>query len=164
MITFRLARADDLVDIVRIYNSTIPSRMVTADTEPVTVESRVAWLEKHTPQRPIWVVDLDGRTAGWVALHAFYGRPAYATTAEISIYLDERFRGKGLGGRVLDVAITQAGALGVKTLLGYIFSHNEISVRLFRSRGFMEWGTLPNVAVLDGIERSLKIFGKRILG
>ncbi|MGH8807340.1 MAG: GNAT family N-acetyltransferase, partial [Noviherbaspirillum sp.] len=35
--THRLARFDDLPGIVAIYNSTIPSRQVTADTEPVSV-------------------------------------------------------------------------------------------------------------------------------
>ncbi|CAN5380241.1 hypothetical protein BH11PSE11_BH11PSE11_26510 [soil metagenome] len=36
----RLARLEDLPAIVAIYNSTVASRQVTADTEPVSVESR----------------------------------------------------------------------------------------------------------------------------
>jgi phosphinothricin acetyltransferase len=36
----RLARREDLPVIVDIYNSTIASREVTADTEPVSVQSR----------------------------------------------------------------------------------------------------------------------------
>lgn len=34
----RDARYEDLSAIVRIYNETIPSRMVTADLEPITIE------------------------------------------------------------------------------------------------------------------------------
>lgn len=40
---YRDASLDDLVTIVDIYHSTIPSRIVTADTEAVSVESRLDW-------------------------------------------------------------------------------------------------------------------------
>jgi phosphinothricin acetyltransferase len=99
---------------------------------------------------------------GWIAFHSFYGRPAYDATAEISIYLHEDFRGKGLGKRVLEHCIDQCPALRIKNLLGYIFAHNEPSLKLFRSFGFADWGLLPNIAVLDDIERSVSIVGKRI--
>jgi L-amino acid N-acyltransferase YncA len=160
---FRDASLDDLNDIVAIYNSTVPSRLVTADTEPVSVESRIEWFHKHIPgKRPLWVVTEGSRVIGWIAFHSFYGRPAYDATAEISIYLHEDFRGKGLGKRVLEHGIDQCPQLGIKNLLGYIFSHNEPSLKLFRSFGFTDWGLLPNIAVLDNIERSVSILGKRI--
>jgi L-amino acid N-acyltransferase YncA len=160
--TFRNAVLDDLKDVIAIYNSTIPSRMVTADTEAVSVESRIEWFHKHGGKRPLWIVELDGQLAGWVALHSFYGRAAYDNTAEISIYLHEDFRGKGFGRRVLAQAIEESRDLGLKTLLGYIFAHNEPSIRLFANFEFREWGYLPDIAVLDGVERGLKIFGRRI--
>ena len=47
-------------------------------------------------------------------------------------------------------------------MLGFIFGHNEPSLRLFRGFGFADWGTLPRVAVLDGVERDLVILGKRL--
>jgi phosphinothricin acetyltransferase len=160
---FRDATLDDLKEIVAIYNSTIPSRMVTADTVPVSVESRIEWFHKHIPgKRPLWVVTEGIRVTGWIAFHSFYGRPAYDATAEISIYLHEDFRGKGLGKRVLEHCIDQCPRLRIKNLLGYIFSHNEPSLKLFRSFGFTDWGLLPNIAVLDNIERSVSIVGKRI--
>jgi len=46
----RAATEADLPAIVEIYNSTIPGRMVTADLEPVTVESRRAWFQAHQCQ------------------------------------------------------------------------------------------------------------------
>jgi L-amino acid N-acyltransferase YncA len=160
---FRNARFEDLKDIVDIYNSTIPSRMVTADLEPVSVESRVEWFQKHTPgKRPLWIVENEVQKIGWVGFHSFYGRPAYDATAEISIYLHENFRGKGFGKKILEHSIQESKTLGIKTLLGYIFAHNEPSLKLFRSFGFQDWGHLPNIAVLDDIERSLLILGRRI--
>lgn len=154
----------DLPRIVAIYNAAIPSRMVTADTEPVTAAGRQAWFDKHSSgQRPLWVVEnAENEMVGWVSFQSFYGRPAYNATVEISIYLDPAQQGKGLGKKILQHCISSAAAFGVKTLLGFIFSHNEPSLKLFRQAGFEEWAMLPNVAVLDGQEKSLKILGKRI--
>lgn len=161
--THRLARIEDLPAIVAIYNSTVPSRQVTADTEPVTVESRHAWFAEHTPEkRPLWVVEQDGQILGWLSYSNFYGRPAYAGTAELSIYIDERARGKGLGSYFLTQAIDFAPKIGVHTLLGFIFGHNLPSLKLFESFGFERWAHMPRVATLDGVERDLDILGKRV--
>lgn len=163
-LTFRDANTSDLKKIVDIYNSTISSRMVTADTEPVSVESRQKWFDEHnSANRPLWVIENNAyQIIGWVSFQSFYGRPAYNTTVEISIYLEETQRGKGLGKQILQHCLDKAPNFGVKTLLGFIFSHNEPSLRLFRHFGFEDWGTLPNIALLDGQERGLKILGKRI--
>lgn len=159
----RDATLDDLPVIVEIYNSTVASRLVTADTEEVTVASRLKWFSEHDAQRrPLWVFYQDNRLVGWASLQSFYGRPAYNGTAEISIYLDQRERGKGLGKAVLRHCLERVGAYGIENVLGFIFAHNVPSLNLFQSFGFEEWGHLPDVAVLDGVKRSLKILGKRI--
>jgi phosphinothricin acetyltransferase len=163
-LTFRNATVEDLPKIVEIYNSTISSRMVTADTENVTVESRLKWFEEHSPaKRPLWVIENEsGETIGWVSFQSFYGRKAYDATVEVSIYLDENQRGKGLGKIILQYCLNSAPQYGIKNLLGFIFAHNDPSIKLFKHFGFEDWATLPNVAVLDGQERSLKILGKRL--
>ncbi|STC99303.1 GNAT family N-acetyltransferase [Chryseobacterium carnipullorum] len=70
---FRNADLEDLEKIVEIYNSTIPSRMVTADTENVSVESRKEWFEDHHPEtRPLWIIENnDHETLGWVSFLRF---------------------------------------------------------------------------------------------
>lgn len=161
--SFRLANQQDLPAIVAIYNSTVASREVTADTEPVSVESRQAWFDHHTPERrPLWVTEQDGAILGWLSYSDFYGRPAYSGTAELSIYLHEDARGKGLGRYLLGQAIDHAPAIGVHTLLGFVFGHNQPSLKLFDAFGFERWANMPRVATLDGIERDLVILGKRV--
>ncbi len=160
---FRDATLQDLPGIVEIYNSTIASRMVTADTEPVVVESRIPWFQKHNASRPLLVMQDEHKSVvGWVSFQSFYGRPAYNATAEISIYIAEDKRGMGLGRLALTTAIERCGTLGITTLLGFIFAHNEPSLELFTTNGFQRWGLLPDIAVLDGVSRSLVIVGKRI--
>ena len=161
--TIRDAAITDLPRIVDIYNSTIEGRMVTADLEPITVESRVAWFHDHDPsKRPLWVMTENEHVIGWLSFQDFYGRPAYKGTAEISIYIDASFRKRGIGRLLLEEAIRRAPDYGIHTLLGFIFGHNEPSIRLFKRYGFEAWAHLPKVAELDGIERDLVILGKRV--
>ena len=164
MLIYRDAKRSDLEKITEIYNSTIASRLVTADTEPVSVKSKIKWFEEHSPEkRPLWVIEDElNEIVGWVSFQSFYGRPAYDATVEISIYLDSNQRGKGLGKHVLGYCIDKAPEFGIKTILGFIFSHNEPSIKLFKHFGFEEWANFPNIATLDNIERSLTILGKRV--
>lgn len=165
MYTHRVATAEDLPVIVDIYNSTIASREVTADTEPISVESRRQWFAEHDPaRRPLWVVQREGspEVIGWISYSNFYGRPAYNGTAEVSIYIAEQYRGKGIGQYCLKEAIDHAPKIGVHTLLGFIFGHNIPSLGLFEKFGFAMWANLPRVANLDGVERDLVILGKRV--
>lgn len=153
----------DLPSIVVIYNATIPSRMVTADLEVVSVESKRKWFGDHSPERrPIWVVKERKQVVAWLSFQSFYGRPAYNATAEISIYVAASHHGCGFGSLMLEKAIQACPKLQIHTLLGFVFAHNEPSLKLLGKFGFNEWGHLPKVANLDGIERDLVILGRRI--
>ena len=159
----KYAEQKDLAKIVRTYNSTVASRLVTADLEEVSVESKEAWFKAHSvTKRPLWLVLADGNYAGWMSYNSFYGRPAYDGTAEVSIYLEEAFRGKGLGKQCLEKAISEAPALGVHSLLGFIFGHNVPSLNLFYAFGFEKWAHLPGVANMEGTMRDLIILGKKV--
>jgi L-amino acid N-acyltransferase YncA len=163
-VKIRDAVAGDLPAIVEIYNSTIPSRVVSADTEPVSVEQRTPWFDEHEPsRRPIWVMESKGEVIGWLSLSDFYdARPAYHSTAEIGVYVREDFRGRGLGRRLVEEAIRRGPELGLKTLTAGAFAHNEASVGLFEDMGFRKWAHFPNVAELDGVERDLIVLGLRL--
>jgi len=161
---FRHAQLEDLPTIVEIYNSTIPSRMVTADTAPITLESRIGWFHAHDPLKwPLWVVEQNQEILGWIGFEHFYDRPAYNQTAEISIYIAQESRGKKIGAQILEFAESQAKEIGITVILGFIFAHNIPSLRLFKKLGYHEWGNLPDIALLDGERKGLKILGKSLI-
>ena len=158
----RNAAITDLSVIVKIYNASIPGRMATADTEPVTVKSRQHWFDEHSSIRPLWVMESEEAIAGWLSFQSFYGRPAYHSTAELSVYVSPVYRRQGVGTRLLEQAIEQSPTLNLKTLIAFIFAHNQPSLKLFDRFNFERWGYLPKVAELDDIERDLMIMGRRI--
>jgi phosphinothricin acetyltransferase len=153
----------DLPAIVDIYNASIPGRMATADITPVSLASREAWFAEHRPDlRPLWVAIANESVVGWLSFQSFYGRPAYHATAEISVYVVPSHQRRGIARILVERAVERSPALGLRTLLGFIFGHNEPSLRLFASFAFERWASLPRVAELDGIERDLVIVGRRV--
>ncbi|MFD0896983.1 GNAT family N-acetyltransferase [Loigolactobacillus binensis] len=162
-VEFRRAVHTDLPFIVQVYNQTIAGRMVTADLVPVTVAQREPWFTEHQQRRrPLWLITVAGQPAGWLSLSDFYGRAAYQATVEISLYLDEKFRGQHVGQQSLAFVERQAPALGIHNILGFIFGQNLPSLNLFSKNGYQQWGKLPQVAQLDDQLRDLIILGKHI--
>ncbi|MEE3715377.1 N-acetyltransferase family protein [Tumidithrix elongata RA019] len=156
----------DLPAIVEIYNAAIPNRLATADLEPVSLESRLAWFHSHSDRYPVWVITSmqtsEEKIIGWLSFQMFYGRPAYQRTVEVSIYIAPSHQRCGVGKQLLAHAIAQSPKLQISNLVGMIFGHNVPSLRLFSSFGFQQWGLLPQIADLDRIERDLIIMGLRI--
>ena len=162
-IVLRDAIESDLPTIVEIHNAAIATGISTAQLEPVTLENRREWFRAHSPaQYPIWVAELDGALAGWLSFGEFLPRCAYSGTVEISVYVSEKLRRRGIGRRLLRQAIARGPQLGMHSVVGLIFSHNEPSIALFRAAGFERWGFLPGVARVDEIPRDLTIFGRHV--
>lgn len=156
----RDARVSDLPAIIKIYNAAIMTRISTAQLEPVTLTARRNWLKEHSSDRhPFWVLEVEGHVAGWLTLKPFLPRAAYRNTAEVSVYVDEKFRRRGIGRALLAEAIARAPSLQITAMVALIFTHNQSSLRLFEQLGFEKWGHLPRVARLDEIERDLTIMG-----
>ncbi len=162
-VEFIIAEQNDLTQIVSTYNSTIAGRLVTADLQPVSVESKLEWFNAHnTSTRPLWKVLIDGNYCGWMSFNNFYGRPAYSGCVEVSIYLEESARGNGLGKICLQKAISYSKEQNIHSLLGFIFGHNEPSLNLFYKFGFTKWAHFPEVANMDGVMRDLIILGLKV--
>lgn len=159
----RDATGADLPAIVAIYNASIPGRLATADTAPVTVDERREWFAAFDPaSRPIWVAEVGGEVTGWLGLRSFYGRPAYHRTVELAVYVAPARQRRGIARALLAHAIDAAPSRGIATLLAFVFGHNEASLALFRRAGFADWGRLPAIAELDGVERDVLILGRRL--
>jgi L-amino acid N-acyltransferase YncA len=153
----------DLPAIVQIYNAATATRRSTALLGPVSVEDRLPWFQRHSAdQFPLWVAEIESQIAGWLSFHEFIRRPAYDGAAEISIYVHENFRRRGIGRGLLAKAIANAPQLRVRMLLGYVLGHNEASLELFESAGFARWGCLPRIAKFETAERDLVIVGRRV--
>jgi phosphinothricin acetyltransferase len=153
----------DLPAIVEIYNAAIRGRISTAQLDPVSAAERLPWFREHSSEsHPLWVAEIDGTIAGWLSFHPFITRCAYRGTAEISVYVNEKFRRVGIGRVLVERAVAHSPHLEISALVGCIFGHNAPSLRLFERLGFERWGFLPRIARVDDMERDLVIVGRHI--
>jgi L-amino acid N-acyltransferase YncA len=155
---------DDLPAIVDIYNQSIPSKQATGDTQPVSVESRLAWFHEHRPEEhPIFVSEVDGQIAGWCSLSAYRpGRAALRFTAEISYYIAYAYHRQGIATALVKYAMAACPGVGIKHLFAILLEGNQASVNLLEKMGFERWGYLPRVADFDGKEVGHFYYGRHV--
>ena len=159
----RLATAEDLPAVTRIYNAAIDEQ-ATADTEHVSSASRATWLDAHPPDRyPVLIAEDAGLVAGYASLSAYRpGRGATRHTAEISYYVCPDHRRRGIGRALVQECVRRCPSLGLQTLFAIILEDNAASIQLLESAGFSLWGHLPGVARFGAHILGHVYYGRRV--
>ncbi|HEY1571780.1 MAG TPA: GNAT family N-acetyltransferase [Pseudonocardiaceae bacterium] len=152
MPTVRIARRDDLARLVVIYNHYVEHSAATFDTEPVSVESRIAWFDSFSDTGPHrLLVACDGkRVIGCASSSAYRQHPAFARTVEFGIYLDPTSRGGGVGSALYGSLLEQISSADVHRAVAGIALPNDASVALHRKFGFTDVGTFDEYATKRG--------------
>jgi len=160
----RIANEQDWEGIIEIYNQAIKTGVSTADITPVTVESKSDWLKEHSEDKyVIYIEEEEGKIIGWCSISPYrLGRMALRYTAEISYYIAENQRKRGVATRLIQYAIDDCERLEIKTLFGILLDTNGASIKLLEKFGFENWGHMPRVADFDGNECGHLYMGKRI--
>ena len=146
----RRATEDDLGAITAIYNEAIETTTATFDTETKSIDDRRRWFRAHGEKHPVLVTELDGQVTGWASLTAWSERCAYDTTAEVSLYIDSRFRNRGLGKALLKKLVEEADGIGMHSLLARIVEGNPQSIGLHERFGFRTVGVMHEVGFKFG--------------
>ncbi len=134
-------RREDWEQVRAIYEEGIATENATF--EPVVPDWKT-WDSAHVAE-PRLVVRANGQVAAWAALSRVSARKVYAGIAEVSVYVGERFRGKGIGDALLGALVEASEKAGFWTLQGGIFPENEISIELHKKHGFRVLGIREKV-------------------
>ncbi|GLR92167.1 GNAT family N-acetyltransferase [Bradyrhizobium iriomotense] len=128
---FRRATYSDAAVMAKIYNQAMkPSVFAISQSTPDTYSGRAAWLSAHQNPYPAFVYeDKNGEVLGWCSLSRLSIRPEYADVAETSRYIDENYRGKGLGRSMASHLVETAYSLGFRLLVSNVFERNLPSLR-----------------------------------
>ena len=160
----RIAEEKDYPSIIKIYNHAVDDKFATADTEHVTIESKMEWFEHHSPESyPIFISEQNGEIIGWCSLSPYRtGRKALRRVAEISYYIHKNHRKKGVANNLISFTINQAKMLGFKNLISILLDVNKVSIHILEKFGFEKWGYLPGVAEIDNSVCGQFIYGRKI--
>ena len=88
---------------------------------------------------------------GWAALTHTSKRTVYKGVAEVSVYVKQASRNKGVGSKLLEALITASEEHGIWTLQASIFPQNEASVHLHQKHGFRIVGIRERIGQLNGV-------------
>jgi phosphinothricin acetyltransferase len=160
----RNARPEDLPAINNIYNQAVLQRFCTAHLEPVSMEDRKHWFLAHDLARyPVFVAVDKEKLVGWASLGSYReDRQALTHVAEVSYYVDESERGKGIGGSLLNHAVHVASEYGFSVLIAILLDKNIASIALLLKYGFEEWGRMPGIAKIKGQLADHLYYGLRL--
>ena len=130
--------------ILAIFNEAISNSTALYDYKPRTIEMMAAWFDaKAKGKFPVIGIENDaGELMGFGSYGTFRAWPAYKYSVEHSVYVDARFRGQGIGKRLLQEIITAAQAQDYHVIVGGIDATNSVSIRLHEALGFTFCGTI----------------------
>lgn len=143
--------------VLEIYRQGIATGHATFETETPAWD---IWNTAHLPHSRIVARDGTG-VLGWAALSPVSGRCVYAGVAEVSIYIAEQERGRGVGRALLEELIRQSEKQGLWTLQAGVFPENQASIRLHKSCGFREVGRRERIGKLRDIWRDTVLLERR---
>ena len=150
-------RASDWEQVRSIYLEGIRSGNSTFETCAPSWET---WNEGHLP-KPRLVMRDEEKVVGWAALSPVSKRHVYRGVAEVTVYVTESARGKGLGRALLEALITASEKNDIWTLQASIFPENQASIELHLRCGFREVGRRERIAMLGGVWRDTILFERR---
>ena len=161
-IRIRLARAADAEAIRRIYNREVEHTTHTFDLVPRSLEVQEKWLRSRDGALGVLVAEAGTAVVGFASLSEYRSRPAYRTTVESSVYVDEPARGTGVGRRLLDELVDLATARGFHTMIARIAGGNDASVGLHQAAGFTTVGVEREVGRKFGVWLDVMVMQRMI--
>ena len=149
-ITVRRAAEADGEAVCIIYNQGIEDRIATLETDLRSPGERRQWIAARGPRHPVIVAEVGGQVVGWGSLNQFNPRTVYDHVADLSVYVERSWRGKGVGRRLLERLIELARETGYHKMVLSTFPFNETGVALYERLGFRRVGTYYEQGMLDG--------------
>ncbi len=135
-IAIRPMNEQDWPDVGKIYGQGIATGKATFQQE---IPEYTNWDTSHLPVCRFVAVS-NGKTVGWIALSGVSSRCVYRGVAEVSVYIADTARGRGVGQKLLRHIIAESEKAGIWMLQSGIMEDNPASLRLHEKCGFRKVG------------------------
>jgi phosphinothricin acetyltransferase len=133
-----------------IFNHWIEHSTASFRTSPETEEQSRAWFTGRDAGHPVLVAERDGGIVGWASLNPHKTTGGYRHTVELSVYLRDDARGRGLGRLLLGELLVRGRAAGHHAVLAGVCTEQADSIRLHEAMGFTKVAHLREVGFKFG--------------
>ena len=141
----RLAKPSDARSLLDIYAPYVENTAITFEYEVPTIGDFAIRIEKTLEKYPYLVAEEDGVVLGYAYASTYYARAAYDWAVELSVYVSQEARGKGVGTKLYDALEDLLEQMGYIHFLACISLPNEASLALHRKRGYQQVAHFPKI-------------------
>ena len=141
----RKAERKDIPEMLEIYNYEVLNGIATFDIEPKTMDEWTTWFDEHEKPHVILVSEINGSIAGYASLSSYRKKQAYASCAELSVYVNRIYRNQKVASNLMDYILDYASKHDFHTIVSVITSGNSISEYLHKKYHFEYCGTIKEV-------------------
>ena len=141
----RLAAPSDAATLLAIYAPYVENTAITFEYEVPTIEGFATRIEKTLEKYPYLVAEEDGLILGYAYASTYYARAAYDWAVELSVYVSQDARGKGVGSKLYDALEEMLEQMGYMHFLACISLPNEDSIAFHTKRGYQQVAHFPKI-------------------
>ena len=136
ILKIRKAVTEDAKSVADIYNYYIKNTHHTFETELLSEEMAAARIVAVSKRYPFLVADLDGQVSGYAYAVRFKLREAYEHSAEVSVYVRNDAKQRGIGTRLYTRLFDKLEDTHVHAILAGIALPNDSSIKFHEKLGF----------------------------
>ena len=148
--TIRSATGADAARIAEIYEPYVRDTPASFELDPPRMQEIMGRIEASAGTYPWLVAQDDTALIGYAYAGEFRRRAAYRWSAEVSVYVDKRTRGRGAGRALMTRLLDELRAGDFANAFAGVTLPNPSSVRLFESLGFQPVGVFRNAGYKFG--------------
>lgn len=158
----KLDSDSDIAKCLEIYNSYIVESTATFEEQPLLFDQFKSRVERIMQKYPFYVATMNGNVVGFAYLDMFGERSAYRYTADLSVYVDDRHIGCGVGTKLLEAVEKAAISCGLKQIVSLVTTENTGSMRFHENNGFVFSGELADVGYKFGRWLGIRFYRKAL--
>lgn len=160
----RPATREDIRTMRNIYAPYVRETSISFEYNVPSLEEFALRFAEITAQYPWLVAEEGGCVCGYAYASQAFDREAYAWCVDLSVYVSQSARRRGIGSALYEALEIQLEKMGICNLLALITAENAASIAFHLHHGYEQVGLLPNLGYKFGQWHSLVWMQKRLRG
>lgn len=140
----RPVRAEDAEAIAKIYSVYVENTAISFEAQAPDAAEMRRRISEYTAIYPWLIFERDGKVLGYAYSHRYHERAAFNWVCEASVYIDEQYRGQGIGKALYKALFAILNLMGIKAVYAAIEGSNSVSIAMHMAMGFSQFAVFSN--------------------